>query len=255
MPGQVSPGTRYLLRFDDLCPTMNWRIWDQVEQILLREQLSPILAVIPDNRDPTLMLEPAAGYFWERVRVWQERGWSIALHGYQHRYITESSGVIGLNRRSEFAGLPEAQQRDKLSAALSIFAQQKIRPDLWVAPGHSFDVTTLALLRQQGIEVLCDGFSWRPYREFGMTWIPQQLWRFRPLPCGVWTVCLHHNRWTGTDLDLFAKEVSRYRRKMSSLPGLLCGPVADRSFLDRSFARIYSLLLRGRRQYARSRMT
>ncbi len=43
---------RYLIRFDDICPTMNWTIWEQVEQVLRTYHVQPILAVVPDNQDP-----------------------------------------------------------------------------------------------------------------------------------------------------------------------------------------------------------
>ena len=44
----------YLVRFDDICPTMNWEAWEQVENVLVSEGIRPILAVVPDNRDENL---------------------------------------------------------------------------------------------------------------------------------------------------------------------------------------------------------
>ena len=49
---------RFLLRFDDLCPTMNWAMWDAIEAHLVRMEVRPILAVVPDNRDPKLVAGP-----------------------------------------------------------------------------------------------------------------------------------------------------------------------------------------------------
>src|SRR4051794_18231999 len=49
---------RYLLRFDDICPTMNWPIWDRVEQTLIDQDIQPIVAVIPNNQDPALNVHP-----------------------------------------------------------------------------------------------------------------------------------------------------------------------------------------------------
>ena len=45
---------KYLIRFDDICPTMKWSTWEKVEDILLRSNVKPILAVVPDNQDPSL---------------------------------------------------------------------------------------------------------------------------------------------------------------------------------------------------------
>src|SRR5262249_15450035 len=74
---------KYLLRFDDICPTMNWGVWRSVEKILLDTDVKPILAVVPDNRDERLKVGNANEGFWEEVRGWQARSWTIGLHGYQ----------------------------------------------------------------------------------------------------------------------------------------------------------------------------
>ena len=61
---------RYLVRFDDFCPGMNWRVWGQVERILRQADVSPVLAVVPDNQDQHLNVHPAATDFWQQVRNW-----------------------------------------------------------------------------------------------------------------------------------------------------------------------------------------
>ena len=61
---------RYILRFDDICPTMNWTLWGDIENILVQRALKPILAVVPDNQDPTLQVDAPVENFWERVREW-----------------------------------------------------------------------------------------------------------------------------------------------------------------------------------------
>ena len=127
---------QYLIRFDDLCPTMNWQVWAEIESILVEHQITPLLAVVPDNRDQKLAVAPAHPAFWEQVRKWQARGWTIALHGYQHLYITKDRGIVGIQHRSEFAGLPAKVQEDKLRKATEIFHDEGIEPKVWIAPGH-----------------------------------------------------------------------------------------------------------------------
>src|SRR5712692_12017049 len=100
--------TQYLIRIDDICPTMNWAVWRAVEDVLVRYNISPLLAVVPDNQDPHLQITPARVDFWDCVRRWQALGWTIGLHGYRHSYVTRESGLLGINSFSEFAGLPEA---------------------------------------------------------------------------------------------------------------------------------------------------
>ena len=102
---------RFLVRFDDMCPTVNWPLWQQLEQVIIDEGISPILAVVPDNIDPALHEGERHERFWDVVRGWQGRGWSIGLHGYQHRYVNRNPGVVGLNHYSEFAGVPIQEQR------------------------------------------------------------------------------------------------------------------------------------------------
>lgn len=49
-------GARFIVRFDDFCPTMNWTVWEAIETILDRYGIRPIIAVIPENKDPQLMV-------------------------------------------------------------------------------------------------------------------------------------------------------------------------------------------------------
>jgi len=53
----------YLVRFDDLCPTMNWTVWAEVEKMLLNLSIRPIAAVIPANQDVDLMVSAAHADF------------------------------------------------------------------------------------------------------------------------------------------------------------------------------------------------
>jgi hypothetical protein len=116
-----TPGGMFVLRFDDLCPTMNWAAWDAIEQTLMELQVKPILAVVPDNRDNKLRVGPSNERFWERMRACQTRGWTVALHGYQHTYVNRNPGILGIWPQSEFAGLPAKEQERKILTGLQIF--------------------------------------------------------------------------------------------------------------------------------------
>jgi hypothetical protein len=202
---------------------MNWRIWGLLEADLCELGIKPIVAVVPDNRDKHLMVTPqGVGDFWSRVRSWQERGWTIGLHGYQHRYMTDVAGRYGTVGRSEFAGLPYEIQEIKLRNAMRIFREQKVSPELWVAPAHSFDASTVAILSKLGVRIISDGYAIYPYQDAdGITWIPQQLGRFHRLPFGVWTICCHFNRWTEHDTDRFRSDLRRYRHSLASVGDVL----------------------------------
>jgi predicted deacetylase len=208
---------KFLLRFDDICPTMDWSAWERLEAVLTEHSIKPLLGVIPDNRDPLLVVDQPRSDFWERVKKWQALGWAIAIHGHQHTMESSASGMLGLNSFSEFAGLRPEIQRRKIGEALEVFRQHGITPKAWIAPGHSFDLTTLQILKENDLRVVSDGYYFRPVHKFGCTWVPQQIWRLRPLPFGIWTVCYHANSLTDAAIDLFASQLARYCKSIVSL--------------------------------------
>lgn len=217
--------SRYLIRFDDICQTMDWASWERIEALLLRYQVKPILAIVPDNQDTNLMIDPPKANFWGRVRTWQELGWTIGLHGHTHQYVTPHAGLVGLNRYSEFAGLSIDVQREKLASAMARFREEGVQPDAWVAPAHSFDRNTLRVLQDLGISIVSDGFTYRITERYGFRWFPQQLWRFRNLPFGIWTVCLHPNSFgvaaieeLENDLDCYGQQIIGLEEALNHIP-------------------------------------
>lgn len=245
---------RYLVRFDDICPTMNWSIWNEIEGLLDELQVRPLLAVVPDNRDPHLMVEPPDPNFWERVRRWERRGWTIAVHGYQHVYVSDHPGILGLRDRSEFAGLPVEEQEAKIRAALEIFRQEGVSPSVWVAPGHSFDSITLDILLKYGIRYISDGLCLFPYTDaLGLTWVPQQLWRFRRMPLGVWTVCVHFSYWTSSDVNRFYRQLRKFYSSLASFEAVVRQYSGARTgIINLAASRILQLAYRTRRSFGRS---
>lgn len=215
---------KYLVRFDDICDTMNWRIWEKLEKIFLENDIKPILAVVPDNRDKKLMADTPAPDFWERVRFWQSKGWTIGLHGHQHLYTTNDAGLVGLNSRSEFAGIAMDEQDWKIKSGIDVFRKHQVVPEIWVAPGHSFDVNTVKALKNHGIDCISDGFFLSPHVDkLGVIWVPQQLWNLRKAPFGTWTACFHHNGWSDRDVDRFAEKIVRFRKNIVGLAEVLAG--------------------------------
>src|SRR6266404_6160692 len=241
--------SKYLNRIDDVCPTMNWAVWQQVEKVLIREEIKPLLAVIPDNQDDHLNVNPPRKGFWQQVRSWRARGWTIGMHGYQHRYVTQDAGILGINKYSEFAGLPNEVQTDKLRMAFEIFSHESIQPDVFIAPAHSLDRTTLEILKGKGLWRISDGFFLLPHLDSaGMLWIPQQFWRFRPMPFGVWSVCLHINGWGSHDILSFQRDVERYRGKIISFEDVVTYYGYRRpDWKDKLFEVAYPQFLRMRR--------
>ncbi len=48
--------SKYLIRLDDASHYSNEEKWDRIESILIKFQIKPIVAVIPNNKDKNIML-------------------------------------------------------------------------------------------------------------------------------------------------------------------------------------------------------
>ncbi|MFP5275755.1 MAG: DUF2334 domain-containing protein [Acidobacteriota bacterium] len=190
---------QYLLRIDDLCPTMAAGRWPALASLIGEFRLRPILAVVPENRDPDLCRQNPDPHFWQKMRALQEQGATIALHGYTHLCASRGRSLIRLSRSSEFAGVCGGVQRNWIRRGVDRLRAEGLPPVAWVAPRHGFDRETIVALREEGIHVISDGFARRPFVREGMFWIPQQLWTPAERRRGVWTICIHAN--TATDED------------------------------------------------------
>ncbi|MGA8743961.1 MAG: DUF2334 domain-containing protein [Terracidiphilus sp.] len=184
---------RYLIRLDDLCPTMRRDRYEHFLSIAARYKVPPILAVVPANQDPELDLQSPDPEFWERMRSCEDAGATIAMHGYRHQCTNQGKSLLGLHEDTEFAGVEESLQRKWIRCGLAILRGHGLNPRLFVAPRHGFDDATLRALACEGLGILSDGFASRPFMRSDILWIPQQLWEPVPKKTGLWTICIHPN--------------------------------------------------------------
>jgi predicted deacetylase len=184
---------QYLLRFDDLCPTFSRVKWEMFLPLVEKFHLRPILAVVPDNRDPSLILSKPDAEFWGLMRAMESAGSTIAVNGYQHACDSRGRGLIRLHSRTEFAGVPQEIQQEWIHKGVETLRSHGLHPKLWIAPRHGFDRNTLRALQQEGIGYLSDGFARIPFNRGGIMWIPQQLWQPVRKSAGLWTICIHSN--------------------------------------------------------------
>lgn len=227
---------QYLLRFDDLCPTMDRAQWQRFLPLIKRFGLRPILAVVPENRDPDLELDAPNTGFWEEMRRLAAAGAAIGLHGYRHLCEGSGRGLIPLHERTEFAGVAEQMQREWICRGIAALRAEGLSPAIWVAPRHGFDETTLRVLHGEGIEVVSDGFAEAPFRAYGTMWIPQQLWEPVPKRTGLWTICLHANSATGEQVKALESFLERHSAQFTSLQRVLTQwPFPPRTLADRIF--------------------
>jgi predicted deacetylase len=186
----------YIFRLDDACPTMDHLKWTRLEAIFEKHEIRPLVAIIPDNVDPELHFCENDPKFWDRARKWKSKGWTIAMHGYQHRFHTvdRKKLILPFYNRSEFGGLSFSEQLSKIEASWLIFQRECVIPSVWIAPAHCFDRTTLkALKAATTIRIVSDGIAFDQYYEHEFYWLPQQLWSFSEKNNGTWTICLHPN--------------------------------------------------------------
>lgn len=201
---------KYLIRLDDACPTMDHAKWQRMENILDLYGLKPMVGVIPHNEDPQLLIDDEDEKFWDIIKNWEQKGWSIALHGYNHSY-TSNLGMKGLNPmwdRSEFAGLPLDVQREKIRKGVAILRAHGINPKYFFAPSHTFDENTLkALYVESDIRIISDTIGRYPYKYDDFWYIPQIIGHCSKMPFdGIFTFCFHPNNMK----DLAFAELERF---------------------------------------------
>jgi predicted deacetylase len=197
----------YLIRLDDACSTMNKAKWARIEKILDQYSIKPMVGITPNNKDVTLKIEAPDVSFWEIARKWQEKGWAIALHGYEHIYLNKNGDVSSSHTGSEFAGLSINEQGEKIEKGLSILQEQMLDVNYFFAPNHTFDENTLkALHLKSSIKKISDTFARFPYIRENFIFYPQQFGNFRNIKIkGYWTFCFHPN--TMDDKSLYDFEI------------------------------------------------
>lgn len=228
---------RYLLRLDDACHSMDWRRWQQFEELFDRLGIRPLVAVVPDNHDRDLQYASPNPLFWDRVRFWQSKGWTIAMHGYQHvMHSTKAKLILPFYERSEFGGLPYEAQVAKIRESWAIFVAEQVEPSVWIAPAHCFDRLTLAAIRNETpIRIVSDGIARDQYFEDGFFWLPQQLWTLTEKSSGLWTVCLHPNTITEDRFAAFRKVLEeRFISRVTSVDKLVLHK-RSKSLADRAY--------------------
>lgn len=185
--------TIIVFRMDDITPDMNWHEFYRYKTMFDYYNIKPLLGVVPDNLDKSLSINKANPFFWSEIRDLINNGWSVAQHGFQHLYVTTSGGILGINKRSEFSSLPYEIQYQKIKMGKMILLENEIQTDIFMPPAHSYDSTTLRVLKDLGFNYVTDGYSVLPYNYYGLRFIPCQMAIPRRIPFGLYTICIHSN--------------------------------------------------------------
>ena len=225
---------------------MNHVKWEQIEDILSRYDIRPMVGIIPHNEDPQLIIDPEETLFWTEggtLNRWEKRGWKIALHGYNHMFIS-NQGLEGLNplwARSEFAGLPIDIQKLKIKEGVSIMRKAGYNPACFFAPAHTYDENTMkALLEESDIRIICDTIAIKPYRYSDFIIIPQICGRCRNMPIGgTYTFCLHPNYMREEDFCQTEMFIKKNLRNFMSFDDLDFVNLTKKDMLSRAISFLY----------------
>lgn len=231
--------SKLLIRLDDASKNMDMGKWILFEEIFLKYNILPIMAVVPNNLDLGISYSNDLKDFWDIIRRWQSYGWTIAMHGYSHElHSTTTKTIVDINKYGEFGELDFTIQETKIKLSLEMFKENNINVDMWVAPAHNFDLNTLkALSNNTDIRLISDGISLDTFCEYGFYWIPQQLWRFKFSLFGVRTICLHPNDMSFNDIALFEKKILIYHKYISTV-----GEITYHNRSKTIFDKIYEFL-------------
>lgn len=189
--------TKYLIRLDDACPYMDSKKWQRMEDILDKYGVKPLVGIIPSNADTQTMKEKEDPNFWNKAHTWEQKGWTIALHGFDHVCIS-TDGMKGLNpfwKRSEFAGVALQEQKDKIRKGYDVLKSHGFVPNYFFAPSHTFDENTLKALKQEtDIRIISDTIGRNPYKKGDFIFVPQISGHCsQMLMNGIYTFCFHPN--------------------------------------------------------------
>ena len=199
---------KYIFRLDDICPDMNYNNFVKIRNIFIKNNIKPIIGVIPCCKDNKLKKQSKGNSieedkFWKEIKELQDnKGWEIALHGYDHVYISKDSGIFKTNKRAEFAGIPYEVQVEKIEKGKRILESKGLDINAFMAPAHSLDWNTIEALKQNEIYVVTDELSAYPYVKNGVLFVPQIASWPKQRILGVDTICFHINTWPD---DMFEK--------------------------------------------------
>ena len=199
--------SKILIRFDDICPTMDWKQFCHACDLMDKYGIKPLIGVIPDNKDCDLFIDEENKKFWAFVKKLQNKGYKIAMHGVNHVFSSPHVGIVNKKVGSEFAGRTLEEQVSDLKKGKQILEKYDISTDVFFAPAHSYDWNTLKALHITGFKYMSDGKSAKPYKMYSILCLP-----CRSSGCpqinknGYYTAVFHAHEWPREDKKLAYNE-------------------------------------------------
>ena len=228
----------YIIRLDDACDKRDVCKWDKMEELLDKYNIKPIVGIIPSCLDTNFEKYTLDDGFWEKALLWQNKGWHIALHGFEHLFCTCEGGINPVNHYSEFAGVPLESQKEKIMEGVKILKDHGLIPKIFFAPAHTYDENTLLALKAvSDIRIVSDTVAYDCYCHDGITFIPQQSGKVRKLPFKTVTFCYHPNVMNEQDFWVLEEFIRKNHRRF-----LKCNITESgraRGLLDKALSFLY----------------
>lgn len=205
---------KILVRFDDICPTMDFVQFERALKVLEEYDIRPLLGVIPECKDKELMIESEHEDFWGVIKLLQGRGYALAMHGYTHVYDSTKRGLVNVGFKSEFAGHTYEEQYTRIKKGKECLEANGIKTDIFFAPSHSYDKNTLKALSANGFKYVSDGMSMKPLMLYGVQCLP-----CRSAGCpvirkkGYYTAVFHAHEWVRPEKESGYMELVELCRK------------------------------------------
>jgi len=215
----IKNNTGILIRIDDVCENMDWKLMKKLEVLFDKHSIKPVLGVIPNNKDEDFLSFPRNDDFWEQLRAWQKKGWEIVQHGYTHIYDTLCKNKLdyfNYGGGSEFFGHPVSIQESRIRSGLEKFKKEKINIRSFFAPNQTYDENTFIALKNCGINEIIDGYGLMPYTEKNIKFIPQLFEKVIILPFGIQSTKLHLHTWNEDDYQIFENFIKTNSEKIIS---------------------------------------
>lgn len=226
---------KILVRFDDICPTMNWQQWKIATDLLDKYNIKPLIGVIPECKDSELQIDAPRSDFWDYVNELQSKGYAIAMHGVYHKYDNKCRGLVNPGLDTEFAGHPYEIQFEKIRIGKEILSIHGINTDIFFAPAHSYDKNTIRALRENGFKYMSDGKSQKIIDYNGLLAVPCRsggVPRIRIY--GYYTAVFHAHEWIREDkkycYSQFVKLLDNYHNDIVSFQDFVNQPVGIKCF-------------------------
>ena len=197
---------KYIIRLDDACPTMNEKKWNEMEKLLNKYNIKPIVGIIPDNKDKSFNYEKIYDFWTKYAKKWEKQGWIIAQHGLNHNL----SSTI----RTEFSGKSYKVQKDIIDKGYQILKDHDITPICFFAPAHTFDKNTIKVCKESNyFQFISDGYSLYPYVEDNMIFFPSIFDTPHKISNnGIFTFVFHPNNTTKHDIERLERFIVQHEK-------------------------------------------